>query len=157
MKNQFVAFRGKHKWVQVFEHQKIENQNNPSVIKQKGSYLITGGVGGIGLVFARYLVENYKAKVILTSRTAFPPRKDWENYIRQNESDKLSKRIKKVIDIEKSAGSKIEVMQMDVADINQMKDGMTRIIKACPDLNGVIHMAGNPGGGIIQSKEKDIV
>ncbi len=156
-KNQFVAFRGKHKWVQVYENQKIENQNKLSILKQKGTYLITGGVGGIGLVFGRYLIENYQANVILTSRTAFPPRNEWENYIRKNKEDKLSKRIREITDIEKSTGSKIEVVQMDVADTDQVKDTMTKIIETYFDVKGVIHMAGNPGGGIIQSKEKDFV
>ncbi|MBQ4797270.1 KR domain-containing protein, partial [Pectobacterium versatile] len=39
-------------------------------IKQGGTYLITGGFGGLGLIFARYLAQHYSARLILTGRSA---------------------------------------------------------------------------------------
>lgn len=44
-----------------------------SLIRENGCYLITGGAGGLGMVFARYLVTKYKATVILVGRRAFSP------------------------------------------------------------------------------------
>lgn len=157
VKDQFIAFRGKFKWVQVYEQQRIVDQKKPPVIKKNGTYLITGGVGGIGLVFARYLMENYKANVVLTSRSAFPPRADWEDDAVVNKNDKLSKRIKDITQTEKSTGTRVDVMQIDVGDLGQVTESITKIRQKYTGLDGIIHMAGNPGGGIIQTKDEKIV
>ncbi|UII31931.1 SDR family NAD(P)-dependent oxidoreductase [Fulvivirga ulvae] len=44
------------------------NTTGEPVLKQSGSYLITGGCGNLGLQFARYLAENYHANLVLTGR-----------------------------------------------------------------------------------------
>src|SRR5262249_24931703 len=38
-------------------------------IREKGVYLITGGAGGLGLVFAEFLAKEYKARLVLTGRS----------------------------------------------------------------------------------------
>ncbi|MDJ1631517.1 KR domain-containing protein [Bacillus velezensis] len=40
-----------------------------SRIRTGGTYLITGGLGGLGYLFARHLARNYQANVILTGRS----------------------------------------------------------------------------------------
>ena len=42
-------------------------------IKNDGVYLITGGAGGLGLIFAEHLVSNRKVKLILTGRSPLNP------------------------------------------------------------------------------------
>ncbi|XYJ23306.1 KR domain-containing protein [Bacillus velezensis] len=48
----------------VFNHTEHSHQ-----LKQKGIYLITGGLGGLGLIFAKYLASQYQAKLVLTGRS----------------------------------------------------------------------------------------
>lgn len=38
-------------------------------LKEGGVYLVTGGMGGLGRILARHLVEKYRAKVVVTGRT----------------------------------------------------------------------------------------
>ncbi len=38
-------------------------------IRKQGVYLITGGNGGLGLIFARFLLESHQAKIVLASRS----------------------------------------------------------------------------------------
>ena len=58
----------------VSQVQLIDDQSNK--IKNGGSYLIVGGLGGVGLSIAEYLVNNYNAHLTLTSRNGRPQRAD---------------------------------------------------------------------------------
>lgn len=42
-----------------------------------GTYLITGGLGGLGLRVARWLAERGARRLVLLSRRAVPPRREW--------------------------------------------------------------------------------
>ncbi|WP_228992831.1 type I polyketide synthase [Streptomyces sp. DH8] len=44
-----------------------------TVVRPDGSYLVTGGLGGLGLLVARWLAERGAAAVVLTSRSAPTP------------------------------------------------------------------------------------
>jgi acyl transferase domain-containing protein len=46
--------------------------------KSEGSYLITGGLGGVGLRVARWAAERGARHLVLTGRTGLPARKDWD-------------------------------------------------------------------------------
>src|SRR5207302_8055980 len=45
-------------------------------LRQKGVYLITGGLGGLGLVFAEYLARTFQAKLALVGRSAPQPKQE---------------------------------------------------------------------------------
>ena len=42
-------------------------------VRDDGAYILTGGLGGIGLVVARWLVEHGAARIVLNSRSAPSP------------------------------------------------------------------------------------
>ena len=42
-----------------------------------GTYLITGGLGALGLEVADFLVEQGARRLVLVSRRAVPPRREW--------------------------------------------------------------------------------
>ncbi|HET8774719.1 MAG TPA: type I polyketide synthase, partial [Thermoanaerobaculia bacterium] len=48
----------------------------PSPLKEHGVYLITGGAGGLGLIFAELLAQRYKARLVLTGRSALPAERE---------------------------------------------------------------------------------
>ncbi|MBE9913470.1 amino acid adenylation domain-containing protein [Paenibacillus donghaensis] len=64
------AFRKRQRYIHRFLR-KDDGQSYPSipVLQQGGSYLITGGLSGIGLVLAHYLAEKYHAKLTLIGRS----------------------------------------------------------------------------------------
>ncbi len=45
-------------------------------IRDNGVYLITGGAGGLGLIFAEFLAKEHKAKVVLTGRSILSPERE---------------------------------------------------------------------------------
>ena len=84
--------------------------------------LITGGLGGIGLVLAEYMTQlkNYKTKLILTGRSFFPSRKDWDHWLEskpmENHICKIIKKIRKV----EAKGSEVLVLSVDVSHRQKM-------------------------------------
>ena len=61
-----VAYRGSHRWVQTYEPAHIEKSDADNLrLRKGGSYLILGGLDGIGLALAKHLAANFSAKLTL--------------------------------------------------------------------------------------------
>jgi len=57
-----TAYRSDYRWVQSFKPLRIENPGPGAlVVKPGGIFVITGGIGAIGLVLASHLAETFKA------------------------------------------------------------------------------------------------
>ncbi len=103
-------------------------------LKERGTYLITGGTGGLGMIFARYLAETYKAKLILTGRSPLNEKKEVQ-------LETLTK-----------AGGDVTYIQADVANLEDMQKVIETIKTTHGALNGVIHAAGISTGIAINQK-----
>ena len=53
----------------------------PKRLKRRGVYLITGGLGQIGLEIAEFLVAKAKARVVLTGRSSLPDQAAWTDWV----------------------------------------------------------------------------
>jgi acyl transferase domain-containing protein/ubiquinone/menaquinone biosynthesis C-methylase UbiE/aryl carrier-like protein len=74
-----VALRRGQRWRECFEPVALAAGNAPApYLRERGTYLITGGLGGVGLVTAEYLAETLRARLVLCSRSGFPPRAEWD-------------------------------------------------------------------------------
>ncbi len=153
-RDRVIAYRGYDRWVQTYEASPLPDVEETAdrKLRQEGVYLITGGLGGIGLTLANYLARTVQARLILTTRSSFPEPDTWEEWLATHEShDRTSQRIRKVQDLEES-GAEVVVVQADVADIQQMKTAVDMACSQFGTIHGVIHAAGLPGGGMIQLK-----
>ena len=130
-----VAYRGRHRWVQAFEPISVagSTEHTRAKLRERGVYLITGGMGGMGLEFARYLANEVSAKVVLVGRNALA------------NSDERIKAIEE-------AGGEVLIVTADVTDEAQMRGAIDQARERFGDINGVIHAAGVAGAGIIQIK-----
>lgn len=152
-----VAYRGGHRWTQQFEALKLkQNPHADSLLKQGGTYVITGGLGRIGLHLADYLASTKGAKLALISRTALPEKHEWEE--KPNADDEaytLSSKIRAVANLE-SLGAGVKVFQADVADEQQMAEVIKQICEIYGKIDGVIHAAGVVGDTVFtQDLEPD--
>lgn len=73
----FVALRGTQRWVHGYEPLGIEAAAGEARLRERGVYLITGGLGGVGLIVAAYLARTVRARLVLAARQGLPPRADW--------------------------------------------------------------------------------
>ncbi|MGH9855745.1 MAG: SDR family NAD(P)-dependent oxidoreductase, partial [Blastocatellia bacterium] len=151
-----IAFRNGDRWVEGYEAMRIgANAKATSRLREGGVYLITGGLGGIGLELAGYLARTARAKLILTTRSAFPEEAERDDWIAtHNEQDNVSRKINKVRELEK-LGAEVLVIRADVADERRMGEAAALARSRFGVINGVIHAAGLAGGGLIQFKSPD--
>ncbi|MDR4461483.1 MAG: SDR family NAD(P)-dependent oxidoreductase [Nitrospirales bacterium] len=135
-----VAYRGAHRWIQTFEPLILEeSSSSPSLLREEGVYLITGGVGGVGLWLAEYLIRAARARVILANRTLPTPE--------QGEC---------VAGLVRSGG-RVLTLQADVADPAQMQRVIDEAQQQFGRMHGVFHAAGIAGGGLLELKTPETV
>jgi acyl transferase domain-containing protein/acyl carrier protein len=158
-----TAIRGSFRCRQLFKQIPFDRAGEFSHrLREKGVYLITGGLGGIGLVLAEHLAKRIKARLILTGRSAFPDRKEWHHWLSnpghgkgQEKENNIRAKIRKVLELEES-GAEVLIMRADAADPQGMRDVLERAEREYGPVNGVIHSAGEPGGAVIQRSTREM-
>lgn len=144
-----VAYRGQYRWVQAFEQIRLAVPSSPpALLREGGVYLITGGLGGLGLHLADYLGRMVHAKLVLVGRSPFPEKDGWASWLAEHgEEDATSRKIRRIQAIEKE-GAVVLICQADVADELQMAAVIARAETHFGALCGVMHAAGAEKRGV---------
>lgn len=152
-----VALRGRKRW--VARHSPIqlaETAGRPSVIKQEGVYLITGGLGGLGLELARELARQARARIVLVDRCGLPPRSAWASLSAGSPDEVLRERLLAVLAVAE-AGGQVLVCTGDVTDEVRMRQIRAKVMRAHGRVDGVFHLAGVAGGGLAAVRAQEAV
>jgi phthiocerol/phenolphthiocerol synthesis type-I polyketide synthase D len=64
-----IAWRGERRYVERLSRATLGARERDPVVRPDGSYILTGGLGGLGMVVARWLVDNGAGRVVLNGRT----------------------------------------------------------------------------------------
>jgi acyl transferase domain-containing protein/thioesterase domain-containing protein/acyl carrier protein len=149
-----VAYRAGQRWVQDYEPAQTPKLDGVTKrLRQHGVYLITGGLGGVGLALAEHLAATVKAKLVLVGRTALPPRAEWPQALALADAQPaLARRIRQVMALE-ALGAEVMVVAADVTDLGQMKTAVKQAQAKFGPIHGVLHTAGVLNDGVIQLKE----
>ncbi|MCA1995170.1 MAG: SDR family NAD(P)-dependent oxidoreductase, partial [Coleofasciculus sp. S288] len=152
-----IAYRGNHRWVQCFEPLPVEGETlRTAKLRSGGVYIITGGLGGIGLAIAQHLAKAIQAKLVLIGRSGLPAKAEWKQWLSSHEEDNpISIKIKNVQTVEE-LGAEVLVLAADVADFKQMQVAIERVRDRFSKIHGVIHAAGVADGSIIQLKTPEM-
>ncbi|HXB21781.1 MAG TPA: SDR family NAD(P)-dependent oxidoreductase [Candidatus Solibacter sp.] len=155
-----VAYRNGQRLVLNYEACSVESAEKGgetrSKLRDKGVYLITGGVGGLGLVLAEHLAKSVQARLVLTGRSALPDRSEWTRLLAENKQGSVVEKIRAIQRIEE-LGSEVLTAAADASNYEQMQRAVDEGIQRFGAIHGVIHLAGVPGGGIIQLKTREMV
>ncbi|MEO0537754.1 MAG: SDR family NAD(P)-dependent oxidoreductase [Cyanobacteria bacterium P01_A01_bin.123] len=153
-----IAYRDLHRWVPALEPVRLtEAFEGTSRLRQAGVYLITGGLGTIGLTLASYLTKAVRAKLILTGRSAFPAKDKWDEWLSSHDrDDDVSHKIGQLKALEK-LGAEVFIAQVDVANLESMQPVIAQAQEQFGSINGVIHAAGVLGEGLIGLKTREDV
>jgi phthiocerol/phenolphthiocerol synthesis type-I polyketide synthase E len=140
-----VAFRHGRRWVQAYEQVRLDRQSEVAALRQRGVYLLTGGLGGVGLVLASHLAHAVQARLVLVGRSAFPERALWDRWIAEHApGDPTGAKIRQLLALE-AAGAEVLVLCADVSDAGAMRRVLAAVDARFGALHGVIHGAGSVG------------
>jgi acyl transferase domain-containing protein len=139
-----VAWRGERRFVQAYAPIALPAPA-ASPFRRRGVYLITGGLGGVGLALARHLAHTAAARLVLVGRSAFPPREMWDEWLSSHAPDDATAvRIRTLPELE-SAGADLLVLSAEVSDRQALRHVLAETERQFGALHGVIHAAGMVG------------
>ncbi|MBN9228887.1 MULTISPECIES: SDR family NAD(P)-dependent oxidoreductase [Legionella] len=129
----YVRYEGKQRYIKHYTPLPPLNVTTP-ILKKSGVYLITGGMGGLGYLFATYLAKHYQAQIVLTGRTTL-------SALQQ----------KKIATLEQH-GASVVYISADVSSLPQVQTLIQKTKEHFGVLNGIIHAAGVTHDGLIVNK-----
>jgi acyl transferase domain-containing protein/aryl carrier-like protein len=136
-----VMYRGGQRYERRIVRESVPSDGkstDPSrVIKRGGVYVVSGGAGGLGFIFSRYLAEKHGGTILWLGRSAMSP----AIALKMGEIEK--------------AGGKCEYFSVDVADREALEQVFSRINAVHGDIHGVIHSAGLIEDAFILRKQRD--
>jgi len=132
-----IAFRNNCRYEAKLKqyNEKAFTDEKKIIFNDEKSYLITGGLGDLGLFFAKWMVESLNVKYIILLGRSTP------------DLEAINK-----INILKESGAFIEVVQADVASYSQLSNAISKIEKKLPPLKGIIHAAGVLDDAVIENQ-----
>lgn len=113
----------------------------PLRLSPDGTYLITGGLGGLGLQVARWMAERGAGHLVVLGRTGLPDRAARATLRTDSEA---GRRVAAIEAIE-ALGARVRVLSADVSDPERMRTLFEELGQTGPPLRGVVHAAGAIG------------
>ncbi|MEM7355592.1 MAG: SDR family oxidoreductase, partial [Acidobacteriota bacterium] len=170
-----VAYRPTGRWVRRFEAIPVpEKVAARPRLREHGVYLLTGGLGRIGLALAEFLGRTLRARLILLGRSSFPAREEWSRILDEGDEDQaesqdslagalgrawgdrqdLRPKIRQLRELEE-AGAEVLVLRADVTDPQQMAEAIRRARQRFGEIHGVVHLAGELQRAVMPIAETD--
>ena len=133
----YIAFRNEVQYVPriIRNFSKLSSIAAPTNFHSDATYIITGGLGGLGLEVSRWMVEHGVCHLALIGRKG------------------TSEFAKEFLSKLEKMGAQIMVIRADVTDQRQIADAFGEIRKCMPPLRGIIHAAGVLDDGILLEQD----
>ncbi|GKZ18416.1 type I Iterative Polyketide synthase (PKS) [Aspergillus brasiliensis] len=124
----------------------------PLTFSPAATYLITGGLGALGLSVAKWMVTQGARRLLLLSRRALPPRRSWSSTPHATDPT-----IQSVLELE-SLGATIHCLSIDVS----LPTGASTLQSTLDTLNlppvaGVVHAAGVVSDQLVEQVTPDVL
>ena len=150
-----VAYRDGRRSVESFHRTDFHAALSPGRLKQKGVYLITGGLGDLGLAIGEHLARSFQARLVLLGRTPLPPSAEWKSVSDMDGTPHgVKQKLRKLLEME-SLGTELLIVRADVTNSVEMKRAIERALERFGSIDGVIHAAGVIDDGPMQIKTRE--
>ncbi|MCC5601565.1 type I polyketide synthase [Nostoc favosum] len=132
-----LTLRGEKRYVaRLVRSNKLPSK--PVQLQADGTYLITGGLGSLGLKVAQWLVEQGARNLVLIGRRGLPDRATWATLPKDTE---IWERVQAIQALE-NIGANVVVAQADVSNQAQISAVFEQLHNAQIPLKGIVHAAG---------------
>jgi phthiocerol/phenolphthiocerol synthesis type-I polyketide synthase A len=122
--------------------------------RSDAAYLITGGMGALGLLMAGWLADHGARRLVLTGRTSLPPRRDWE-------LDNLDAGLRQKIDAIRALEMRGVTVEAVATDVGSHEDVQALLARRDRDgaapIRGIIHAAGVTNDQLVRNMTEDPV
>lgn len=150
--NSTVAWRGGQRFVETLQPLQLSAAREHPRLERGGVYLITGGLGALGLTVAEHLAREFQARLVLVGRSALPPEAEWDSALQDSARSEVEKeRLHKLVAI-RSLAEGLLVLQADVSNLDEMKAAVTKARSRFGKISGVFHTAGVLNDGPLMLK-----
>jgi len=141
-----VAFRQQRSYAARLVRTAVAPARTAVELRADARYLITGGLGDLGLVVARWMVERGARHLILLGRTRLPDRAAWSEV---EFGSRVARQIAVIEDLE-MLGANVLTAGVDITDGADLENFLARISDdGGPPIRGVVHAAATVRGGIL--------
>jgi phthiocerol/phenolphthiocerol synthesis type-I polyketide synthase D len=131
-----IAWRQDRRYVERLSRATLDASHRDAVIRPDGSYIVTGGLGGLGTVVTRWLVERGAGRLVLNGRT--------------DPSDAQRKDLADLAD-----GTEIVFVSGDIASPGVAERLVAAAEETGHPLRGVVHAAGVTGDGLVTALTRE--
>ncbi|MFE8944824.1 SDR family NAD(P)-dependent oxidoreductase [Streptomyces sp. NPDC007856] len=140
-----VALRGNSSWTPVLKPLSRTSAPGRLRLRQRGVYLVTGGLGGIGLVVANALADTgFQPRIALLGRSGMPAA-----------DTPRGRRIAAAVHEMEDAGAEVIVVRGDASAPQSLLAAVEEVERTFGTVHGVVHSAGLPGGGLIERRSRE--
>ncbi len=134
-----IAYRDGQRYVARLRHPQPA-LSHPIRWRVDGTYLISGGLGDLGLETAKWMVDCGARTIALLQRSGLPPRNHWAEATRNDA--RLARQVAAIRDLE-ARGAHVEILTADVTDRQQLTAALAALqATGQPPIRGVVHAAG---------------
>ena len=142
-----IAFRhGRRHVARLMPKGRSAVQGPPLRLRPDGSYLITGGLGDLGLLVARWMAEHGARRLILLGRTKVPARSSWSS---MEVGTRVARQVAAIRELE-AMGASVHLGSVDVANEKELSAFLDEFrAEGWPPIRGVVHAAGVLHDGLL--------
>lgn len=142
-----VGWRGRKRW--RLDYQTVETDAPPSEGSAAGTYLVTGGLGALGLVVAQDLADRGPCNIVLLGRSPVPPAAEWPALVADPDTPPdLRRKLTRLAALQER-GATVAVLQCDITDEAALAAAVAGIRQRFGAVTGVFHSAGVAGGALL--------
>lgn len=145
-----VAWRdGKRSVARLVRSRDVARQSVP--LRKDAAYLITGGLGGLGLKVAHWMAQQGAGHLILIGRKGLPEREQWTTLASDSrEAQQVSQ-----IQAMEALGARVTIIPADIADETRMAEVIALFGVELPPLKGIIHAAADLNNCLVADLNMD--
>ncbi len=149
-----IAYRGGIRYVNKLKPLEAIWQKSNLQYSKNISYLITGGLGELGFLVAKYLIHRGAQHIILQIKENLPNRETWGT---KNTNPNVEQKILKIKSLE-ATGVMIHITSVDITRSDKIREmSVAHRKNGFPPIKAVIHCAGTVQDRLVYNMEqKDI-